>query len=247
MRKVAVIGATGTAGSRVVARLKGLDVDVVEISRSRGVDVVSGQGLTASLEGVDVAIDASNPSPQDNSLDIEEAFSAEAANVLGACTAQRVRQLVLLTISGIDDPAFDDVPYCRAKRAQKEVMLANGVPCTVVKSTNWHEFATNPVAVTMSDGGVAVQDWLIQPVAADTVADVVVAAALADAGLPRSITGPEPIRLPDLTSKLLHRHGDTRPVRVVDALVPGLTDGHLLASSDAAVVGPDVETWLQTA
>ena len=35
--KVAVLGATGTAGSRTVTRLKGRGVDVVEVSRSTGV------------------------------------------------------------------------------------------------------------------------------------------------------------------------------------------------------------------
>jgi putative NADH-flavin reductase len=46
---IAVIGATGTAGSRVVARLKARGVAVVEISRAHGVDLISGQGLSRAL------------------------------------------------------------------------------------------------------------------------------------------------------------------------------------------------------
>jgi nucleoside-diphosphate-sugar epimerase len=65
MSKIAVIGATGTAGSRTAAKLKAADETVVEISRSTGVDIVSGDGLLAALEGVDVAIDASNDSERD--------------------------------------------------------------------------------------------------------------------------------------------------------------------------------------
>ena len=54
-----MIGATGTAGSRVVARLKGRGIAVVEICRARGVDLISGQGLLPALEGVAVVIDVS--------------------------------------------------------------------------------------------------------------------------------------------------------------------------------------------
>lgn len=246
MGKIAVIGATGTAGSRVTAKLKARDVPVAEISRSHGVDLVSGDGLSAALAGVDVAIDASNVFPADDAVDIEESLTAAAWNVLGACTSQHVQRLVLLTITGIDNPVFDDFPYYRAKRAQKEIMLSNGVPCTVVKSTQWHEFATNPAAVTFCEEEVVVEDWFIQPISADTVADVLVEAALDGVRIPRTITGPERIRLPELTAKLLRRQEDTRPVRAVAAQLPALTEGALLASGDAAVIGPDVDTWLKT-
>ena len=40
------------------------DIDVVPISRSGGVDVITGDGLAAALEGAEVIIDAaSGPSP----------------------------------------------------------------------------------------------------------------------------------------------------------------------------------------
>jgi uncharacterized protein YbjT (DUF2867 family) len=246
MDTIAVIGATGTAGSRVVAKLKRLDVPVIEISRSHGVDLISGEGLAEALDGVDVAIDASNVFPPDDSADIEETLATAARNVLGACVSQEVKQLVLLTISGIDNPAFDDFDYYRGKRIQEQIMRRNGVPCTIVKSTQWHEFATNPAAVTFDEDKVVVQDWLIQPIAADSVADVVVVAARSAPGMPRVITGPEVVRLPELTTKLLRRQGDTRTVRVEPAPLGALADGALLASDNAAVIGPDVDNWLQT-
>jgi uncharacterized protein YbjT (DUF2867 family) len=246
MAKIAVIGATGTAGSRVRAKLKGRDIPVAEISRSHGVDLISREGLSAALAGVDVAVDASIVFPADDTLDIEESLSAAAWNMLDACTSQRVQRVVLLTIARIDNPVFDNFPYYRAKRAQKEIMLSNGAACTIVKSTHWHEFATNPAAVTFGEDEVVVEDWLIQPVSADTVADVLVEAALGGAGRPQTITGPDVVRLPELTAKLLQRQEDTRPVRAVAAQLPASTEGALLAPGDAAIIGPDVDTWLQT-
>lgn len=207
---IAVIGATGTAGSRVVARLRPRDVAVVEISRAQGVDVFDAPGLTRALEGVDVVIDVSNPVPPDGRSDIRQTLATAARNIMGACATQEVQRLVVLTIAGIEDPVFDEFPYYQAKREAKEILLDGPVPTTVVKSTQWYEFATNHDAVSCDDNEVIVEDWLIQPIAADTVADVLVETALAQTHTPRTITGPDAIRLPELTSKLLVRQGDRR-------------------------------------
>ncbi len=243
---IAVIGATGTAGSRVVARLRPRDVAVVEISRAQGVDVFDAPGLTRALEGVDVVIDVSNPVPPDGRSDIRQTLATAARNIMGACATQEVQRLVVLTIAGIEDPVFDEFPYYQAKREAKEILLDGPVPTTVVKSTQWYEFATNHDAVSCDDNEVIVEDWLIQPIAADTVADVLVETALAQTHTPRTITGPDAIRLPELTSKLLVRQGDRRAVRSVEPAVSALGAGALLASGHAVVVGPDVDTWLQT-
>ncbi|WP_077099181.1 SDR family oxidoreductase [Mycobacterium terramassiliense] len=243
---IAVIGATGTAGSRVVARLRARDVAVVEISRAQGVDVVSGRGLFQALAGVDVVIDVSHPLPADERSTITQTMATATRNIVGACAARDVQRLVVLTVAGVEDPVFDGFPYYEAKRAAKAIVLDGPVPATFVKSTQWYEFATNPAAVSSHDGEVIVQDWLIQPIAADTVADVLVEAALGQTHPPRTIAGPEAVRLPDLTSKLLARQGDNRRVRAVQPALGALGTGALLACDGAVVLGPDVDTWLHT-
>ncbi|OBJ05552.1 NmrA family protein [Mycobacterium alsense] len=243
---VAVIGATGTAGSRVVARLRARDVAVVEMSRAQGVDVITGRGLFEALAGVDVVIDVANPMPAHPRAGITQAVATATHNVVGACAARDVQRLVVLTIAGIEDPVFDGFAYYEAKRAAKEIVLDGPVPATIVKSTQWYEFACNPAVVKSRDGEVVVEDWLIQPVAADTVADVLVEAALGQTHPPRTVTGPGAVRLPDLTSKLLERQGDQRRVRAVRPALSALGTGALLAADGAIVVGPDVDTWLHT-
>lgn len=59
--KIAVIGATGTAGRKVVEQINAQGHEAVEISRSNGVDVTTGEGLEKALSGVDTVIDASSP------------------------------------------------------------------------------------------------------------------------------------------------------------------------------------------
>ncbi len=242
-----MIGATGTAGSRVVARLRARDVAVVEVSRAHGVDLLDGEGLYRALEGVDVAIDVSNPVGDDGQPTVTHALTTASRNVMGVCAARDVRRVVVSTMACIDDPVFDGVPYFEAKRAAKEILLDGPVPTTVVKSTPWYESATGPAGPVNCDGDeVIVEDWLIQPIAADTVADVLVEAALGQTHIPRTITGPDTIRLPELTSKVFARQGDSRPVRAVQPAVPALAAGALLVSERAVVVGPDVETWLRS-
>ena len=192
---IAVIGATGTTGSRVVARLKARDVAVVEVSRARGVDLLSGEGLYRAFKGVDIAIDVSNPVPDDGQPTITRALATASRNVMGVCAAREVQRLVVSTMAGIDDPVFDGLPHFEAKRAAKEILLDGPVPTTVVKSTPWYESATGPAGPVDCDGDeVIVENWLIQPIAADTVADVLVETALGQTRTPRTITGPDAVR-----------------------------------------------------
>ncbi|GAA1490568.1 SDR family oxidoreductase [Brachybacterium sacelli] len=245
--KIAVIGATGTAGSRTVATLKNRGLSPVKVSRSTGVDLITGKGLTDALDGVDVVIDTSNAFPPDETIGLHEALTSATRHIVEACVAQRVGHLVFLSINGVDSPVFDDFPYYVAKRAQDDIVANSNVPSTVVKSSQWHEFATNPSAVTFEDEEVRVEDWLIQPVAADTVAEALVEAALGRPGAgPRTIAGPETIRLPELTTKLLSRLGGPRPVRTTAPALPALSEGALLAPDHAAILGPDIDTWLHT-
>ena len=51
-QKIAVTGATGRVGSHLVEILAQRGHDVVPIARSKGVDVVSGEGLDQALDGV---------------------------------------------------------------------------------------------------------------------------------------------------------------------------------------------------
>ena len=64
-KKIAVVGATGRLGHHAVEILRERGHEVVPISRSEGVDVISGEGLGAALEGVDLIVDAaSSPTPE---------------------------------------------------------------------------------------------------------------------------------------------------------------------------------------
>jgi nucleoside-diphosphate-sugar epimerase len=99
--KIAVAGATGRVGRHVVDVLEAGGRDVVAISRSSGVDVITGDGLAEALARVDCVIDvATGPSPEQEAA---TAFFTTAARNLHEVGEQAgVRRMVVASIIGCD-------------------------------------------------------------------------------------------------------------------------------------------------
>lgn len=108
--KIAIVGATGTAGTRTTAVATSRGHEAVEISRASGVDLHTGAGLTDALAGVEAVIDTSNPVPTSATDDVVGAMSG-ATRLVEACSAAGVEHLVFLSISNIDKPELDPFPY----------------------------------------------------------------------------------------------------------------------------------------
>jgi NAD(P)H-binding len=209
---IGVIGATGTAGSRVVARLKARDVAVVEISRAHGAaDLVSGRGLFQALAGVDVVIDVSNPMPDDRWSTIAQTLATATRNLVGTCAAQDIQRLVVSTLAGVEDPVFDGFPYYEAKRAAKKILLDSPVPATTPPSS-----PTTMTRCSSRTGGFSPSPPTRSPACSSR--------RPWDRTHPlRTITGPQTVRLPDLTARVLARQGDDRRVR---GATPARPAGH---------------------
>ena len=79
-KKIAVAGATGRVGHHVTDVLTERGHDVVPMSRSQGVDVITGDGLAAALTGVECVIDAvAGSSPEQQAA--TEFFTTAARNL----------------------------------------------------------------------------------------------------------------------------------------------------------------------
>lgn len=120
MARIAVAGATGRVGRHVVDVLNEGGHDVVAISRSNGVDVITGEGLAAALRGVEVIIDTST-GPSAEHGPATEFFLTATRNLEEEGAKAGVRRLVLVSIIGTDKNTGG---YGAAKLAQERASLA---------------------------------------------------------------------------------------------------------------------------
>ena len=98
---IAVAGATGRVGRHVVDVLQARGHDVVAISRSTGVDVISGEGLADALKGVECIVDtATGPSPEQQAA--TDFFTTAARNFHDAGERAGVRRIVVVSIISCD-------------------------------------------------------------------------------------------------------------------------------------------------
>jgi uncharacterized protein YbjT (DUF2867 family) len=208
--KTVVIGGTGLIGSKVVACLKEEDNDAVAASLDTGVNTLTGDGLPEALEGAEVVIDVSNsPSLEDEpAMDF---FTTSTNNLLAAESDAGVRHHVALSIVGGD--GLPDSGYLRAKVAQEKLIGDASIPFTIVRATQFFEFALT-IADGATDGDVVrLPHVLFQPMAADDVAAAVCEIsqrAPADGVI--EIAGPEQFRFDEFIQQALTAKGDPREV-----------------------------------
>lgn len=199
--KVTVVGATGQIGSRVVDLLTAAGHDVVAASLSTGANVLTGEGLDDAVAGADVLVDVVN-SPSFEDGPVLDFFTTSTANLVAAATKADVGHYVALSIVGAD--GLPDSGYMRAKVAQERAIAASGLPYSIVRATQFHEFAEMIVGSLLVDGVVHAPDGRIQPIAvADVSAAVARVAANEPVGGVVNIGGPEKMSFADLARAVL--------------------------------------------
>ncbi|MEO3757140.1 SDR family oxidoreductase [Mycobacterium sp. B14F4] len=210
--KITVIGATGLIGSKVVALLTDAGHTVVASSRRTGADVLTGDGLADALAGADVLVDVTN-SPSFEDGPVLEFFTASTTNLVTAAADAGVGHYVALSIVGAD--GLPESGYMRAKVVQENIIRDSGLPYTIVRATQFHEFAEAITGSLSAGDEVHVPDALIQPIAADEVSAEVARAAVAPARNGHvDVGGPEKMTFADLARAVLRANVGDRPVVV---------------------------------
>ncbi|MCV7178333.1 SDR family oxidoreductase [Mycolicibacterium sphagni] len=243
--RIAIAGATGNIGARTAAALGDEGHDVVPISRSLGVDLLTGEGLDAALHGVDAVIDAIS-SPPVGPDETREYFATTTTNLLDSEQRAGVNHHVLLSIVGIHRIHGGTAHYV-GKREQERLVEAGPVPWTIVPATQFHDFAAMAASWTEQDGVALIAPLLVQPIAPDDIAHVLAEVAL---GAPRGryvdVAGPETQDLVDMarrTHVVLHRSVTLIPTW--SGPLGQELAGNVLLPSDGARIAPTTfEQWL---
>jgi uncharacterized protein YbjT (DUF2867 family) len=247
MTRIAVAGATGRVGRHVVDVLNEGGHDVVAISRSNGVEVITGDGLAAALEGVEVIVDvATGPSPEQGAA--TEFFTTATRNLQEAGEKAGVRKLVVVSIIGTDRAAGG---YGAAKLAHERAALAGPIPARILRAAQFHEFVEVLMGWGRQGDVVYLPKMRTQIVAARTVAGALADLALStepEGAQPAEIAGQREEYLPDLAQLVAAKRGEEVKIEAVsnpadpdDALN---TNGGLLPGPHATLAGPTFAEWL---
>ena len=218
--KIVVIGGSGLIGSKLVNKLREHGHEAVAASPNSGVNTLTGEGLAEVLNGASVVVDVSN-SPSFEEAAAMNFFTTATGNLLRYEQVAGVRHHVALSVVGTDrlaerrpsDAEKTIRGYFRAKLAQEKLIAESSIPFSIVHATQFFEFFKS-IADASSDGvTVRLAPVLIQPMAANDVAEAVGRVAV---GAPVNriidVAGPQQFRLDEFVRQGLLDHNDPRTV-----------------------------------
>jgi uncharacterized protein YbjT (DUF2867 family) len=196
---VLVTGGTGRLGQRLIAPLQEAGHTVRQMSRRgtgpggvRG-DLATGRDLATALSGAEAVVHAaSDPRGDPWQVDV-----AGTRRLVEAVDRSRLRHLVYVSIVGVDRIPYG---YYRAKFAAEQVLLASGLPVTLLRATQFHDFV-DLLLDTARRGPVlpVPMGWRVQPVdAGEVAAHVAEVVGRPPAGGVVEYGGPEELSAADL-------------------------------------------------
>lgn len=225
--RIAVAGGTGLVGRLVVRELRERGDQAVSLARSQGVDLTTGTGLDDALAGCAAVVDVTNIATSRRATAVAF-FDAVSRNLLSGAHRADVRHAVVLSIVGVDTVDFG---YYLGKRRQEELLAASAVPWTLVRATQFHEFAGQLVDRFVGPL-VAVPAMLSRPVAVHEVAAHLVDLLHAEPqGVAEPIGGPQTLTMVDMVRRYLAAAGRRRlvlPLRIPGPAGAAMATGALV-------------------
>jgi uncharacterized protein YbjT (DUF2867 family) len=256
--RIAVAGATGRLGRHVVDVLGAAGHEVVPISRSVGVDVITGEGLAPALKDAHAIIDVT-AGPSSEQRAATEFFTTAARNLQQAGEQAGVTRYVVVSIIGIQGAAGG---YGSAKLAHEQAVLGGPVPARILRVAQFHELVSVLMELGRRGDVIYVPEMRTQIIAARTVAEALAAMAASpraefaaaraaeSAGAPvPELAGPAEESLAALARLVAALRGDQARIQEVRSADPdseAAAAGSLLPGPHARLAGPTFEEWLAT-
>jgi uncharacterized protein YbjT (DUF2867 family) len=161
---VLVTGATGRLGQRLTEPLQAAGNTVRRMSRRgagpggvRG-DLATGRDLREAVGGSEIVVHAATD-PQGDPWQVDVAGTRR---LVEAVDRARLRHLVYVSIVGVDRIPYG---YYRAKFAAEQVLLASGLPVTLLRATQFHDFVDSLFDSARRGPVLPVpMGWRVQPV-----------------------------------------------------------------------------------
>lgn len=249
--KIVVLGATGTLGTKITGHLQAAGHEVVEASRSRGIDAATGKGLHEAFSTAEVVIDCLNI----ETLRTKKAvmfFSKTSHNIVRVARRTGITHVLCVGIAGAADPEVNAANgYYQGKAVQEKVYQASGLPVTMIHSTQWFELIDDLVRRASIGPLTLLPTMRMAPIAADSAARFTAECAVAEppSGVHQvAIRGPEITTGVDIARAINAARGHVggrrpRILQQVPFLGKATATGGLIPP-DAIVDDVTLETWL---
>ena len=235
--KIVVLGGTGLIGSKIVNLLRVSGHEAVAASPSKGINSITGEGLTEALNGAQVVVDVTN-SPSFEDKAVLDFFETSTRNLLAVEAKTGVGHHIALSIVGSERlPASG---YLRAKVAQENLIKASPIPYTIVRATQFFEFVGRIADEATSGQAVHLPSVLFQPIFSDDLA-----ANLAKIAVAKPLNGTIELAGPDalpfdevVRQYLVARHDPRKVIRDEQARYFGTTlEKRSLVPGENALLG----------
>ena len=238
--KIAIVGG-GRSGRAIQHALADHGLTGQLFSRSTGFDILKADAADR-LGDVDVIIEATGRFT--TSRKVATDFFTHSTRAVGAAARAAGARHILLSIVDCEKDVLQGYGYFSGKAAQERVARAENPGVTVIRSTQWFEFAEQNLDRFTFGPFALVPRMKIKPVALDAVAAVIAETVVGDRTGTCDISGPEVMTLWEMTQKV-RRNGIVQ----VPLPTPGTTwrafrDGGLVPGPDVEQVGPRFGEWL---
>ncbi|MBB3727169.1 SDR family oxidoreductase [Nonomuraea dietziae] len=221
MRRILVTGATGRLGAATVRRLTdgGFEVRAVSRRPREGAvewvvaDLTTGEGVAAAVEGVEAVVHLAAAPYKGRYTDRVELDGTRA--LAGAAAKAGVRHLLYVSIVGVEAVPWG---YFMTKLKGERIVAEGGVPYSIVRATQFHEFVDGVFArlpLLLVDAGISAQPVDVREVAARLVDRV----GQGPSGGIEEFGGPEVLTMTELAERWRAARGVRRPI--VRVRVPG--------------------------
>lgn len=240
--RVAVVGG-GASGGAIKQALRARGCDVTQHSRATGFDVLR-DDATRRLAGTDVVIEATGVFTTSRRRATD--FFGRSTRAIAAAATELRAHHVLLSIVNCTLPAVQGYGYFTGKTIQEQIARDVSPQLTIVRSTQWFEFARQNLERMRIGPFALVPGMTIAPVALDSVAAIVADVAT---GLRTEtevdVAGPETMTLWEMTRSLPDRGVVAVPLPIPGAMGRAFRNGALVPTADAEVIGPRFADWLE--
>ncbi len=238
--RIAIVGGAGTLGRHITTELANRGHDMRILSRRSSqypVDLVTGQGLAAALDGCAVVVDASNASAPRRAAQV----LVEGSRRLLAVE----REVGVSHHVGISIVGCERVPmgYYRVKAEQEQVIRGGPMPWSMVRATQFHELVAMALAAAGKWHVLPIPAARLQTIAAAEVARVVADVADGEPGGQIQVAGPQVETAAELArtwKSVSGRRALSVPVPVPVQARPGVAGGRTDGRGRRRTRRPDV-------